>query len=117
MSRLLCAESVSYGSAHFCLSGSRSSSASWCGCRCIRHGEFVDRAARQQQRTFEVAPRRGVLYDRNLHELAMTVLVDSVYAVPSEMTDKDGTAAAARASGPHRPDGQLHNCIADRRRA
>ena len=32
----------------------------------------------QQQRTFEVAPRRGVLYDRNLRELAMTVLVDSV---------------------------------------
>jgi hypothetical protein len=30
---------------------------------------------------FEVAPRRGVLYDRNLRELAMTVLVDSVYAV------------------------------------
>lgn len=60
----------------------------------IRHHEWVDRAARQQQRTFEVAPRRGVLYDRNLNELAMTVLVDSVYAVPSEMTEKDQTAAA-----------------------
>jgi cell division protein FtsI (penicillin-binding protein 3) len=51
----------------------------------VRHGDFVERAARQQQRTFEVAPRRGVLYDRNLKELAMTVLVDSVYAVPSEL--------------------------------
>lgn len=60
----------------------------------FRHGELVERAARQQQRTFEVAPRRGVLYDRNLHELAMTVLVDSVYAVPSEMTGKEGAAAA-----------------------
>jgi hypothetical protein len=40
-------------------------------------------ANQQQQRTFEVAPRRGVLYDRNLRELAMTVLVDSVYAVPA----------------------------------
>ena len=59
-----------------------------------RHGDYVERAARQQQRSFEVSPRRGVLYDRNLHELAMTVLVDSVYAVPSEITDKDGTAAA-----------------------
>lgn len=74
----------------------------WVTCICgklfwvqvYRHGDYVDRAARQQQRTFEVAPRRGVLYDRNLHELAMTVLVDSVYAVPSEITDKDGTAAA-----------------------
>jgi cell division protein FtsI (penicillin-binding protein 3) len=53
----------------------------------VRHSEFVERAAKQQQRTFEVAPRRGVLYDRNLRELAMTVLVDSVYAVPSEVGD------------------------------
>ena len=61
----------------------------------IHYKDFVDRAARQQQRTFEVAPRRGILYDRNLHELAMTVLADSVYAVPSEIAergDKDGDA-------------------------
>ncbi len=61
----------------------------------IHYKDFVDRAARQQQRTFEVAPRRGVLYDRNLHELAMTTLADSVYAVPSEIAergDKDGDA-------------------------
>ncbi|MGI8772680.1 MAG: peptidoglycan D,D-transpeptidase FtsI family protein [Acidobacteriaceae bacterium] len=60
----------------------------------FNHTMFVDLATRQQQRTFEVAPRRGVLYDRNLHELAMTVLVDSIYGVPTEMHDKDGTAAA-----------------------
>jgi len=53
----------------------------------VRRSEFVERAMRQQQRTFEVAPRRGVLYDRNLRELAMTVLVDSIYAVPSELGD------------------------------
>ena len=40
-------------------------------------------APEQQQRTFEVAPRRGVLYDRNLRELAMTVQVDSIYADPA----------------------------------
>jgi cell division protein FtsI (penicillin-binding protein 3) len=60
----------------------------------ITHSEFVELAARQQQRTFEVAPRRGVLYDRNMHELAMTVLVDSVYGVPTEIRDKDATAAS-----------------------
>ena len=54
----------------------------------VRHEDFVERAARQQEHGFDVAPRRGVLYDRNLRELAMTVLVDSVYAVPSEMSDK-----------------------------
>jgi cell division protein FtsI (penicillin-binding protein 3) len=59
----------------------------------IRSNEWVHRAAQQQQRTFEVAPRRGVLYDRNLRELAMTVLVDSVYAVPSELGENRENAA------------------------
>jgi cell division protein FtsI (penicillin-binding protein 3) len=58
----------------------------------VRHKEFMERAEKQQQRTFEVAPRRGVLYDRNLRELAMTVQVDSIYAVPTEIDDKAGFA-------------------------
>jgi len=58
----------------------------------VRHKEFVERAEKQQLRTFEVAPRRGVLYDRNLHELAMTVQADSFYAVPSEIDDKQRAA-------------------------
>ncbi len=62
----------------------------------VRHGDFVERAAKQQQRTFEVAPRRGMLYDRNLHELAMTVLADSVYAVPSEIAGKQDPDAMAK---------------------
>ncbi len=59
----------------------------------FRHAEYLDRAQRQQQRTIEVSPHRGVLYDRNMRELAMTVQVDSIYAVPSEIEDK---AAVAR---------------------
>jgi cell division protein FtsI (penicillin-binding protein 3) len=59
----------------------------------VRHSDFVHRAAQQQQRTFEVAPRRGVLYDRNLRELAVTVQVDSVYAVPSELGDNRESTA------------------------
>jgi cell division protein FtsI (penicillin-binding protein 3) len=58
----------------------------------VRHKEFVERAERQQLRTFEVAPRRGVLYDRNLRELAMTVQADSFYAVPSEVDEKQRPA-------------------------
>src|SRR5580658_2141271 len=60
----------------------------------VRHSEFQERAEKQQQRTFEVAPRRGVLYDRNLHELAMTVQADSFYADPSEIDDKQAAAHA-----------------------
>ena len=58
----------------------------------FRYGEFTQRAMRQQQRTVEVAPRRGVIYDRNGHELAMTISVDSVFAVPSEMPDQANVA-------------------------
>ena len=60
----------------------------------LRHHEFVEKAEKQQQHTFAVAPRRGVLYDRNLRELAMTVQADSVYAVPSEIDDKKATVHA-----------------------
>jgi cell division protein FtsI (penicillin-binding protein 3) len=58
----------------------------------VRHKEFVERAEKQQQSTFEVAARRGVLYDRNMVGLAMSVQVDSIYADPSEIDNK--TAAA-----------------------
>jgi cell division protein FtsI (penicillin-binding protein 3) len=64
----------------------------------VRHNEFVERAQKQQQRTFEVAPRRGVLYDRNLRELAMTVQADSIYAVPTEIDDKQSAARALAAA-------------------
>lgn len=60
----------------------------------IRHNDFTVLAMRQQQRGFEVAPRRGVLYDRNLRELAMTVQVDSIYAVPSEIAENRPVDAA-----------------------
>ena len=80
----------------------------------VRHSEFVERAAKQQQRTFEVAPRRGVLYDRNLRELAMTVLVDT------SMRCRRSWARTARRCGgaagedcAHRPAGQLHLAAAD----
>ncbi|MGC2621097.1 MAG: penicillin-binding protein [Acidobacteriaceae bacterium] len=63
----------------------------------IRHAEWADKAQRQQERTFLVAPRRGVLYDRQLEELAMTVTADSVYAVPSEMATDAVRQQAAEA--------------------
>jgi cell division protein FtsI (penicillin-binding protein 3) len=59
----------------------------------VRHSDFVHRAAMQQQRTFEVAPRRGMMYDRNLRELAVTVQAESVFAVPSELGDNRASAA------------------------
>jgi len=48
----------------------------------VRHKDFVERAEKQQQRTFDVAPRRGILYDRNMH------------ADPSQIGDKQSAALA-----------------------
>ncbi len=53
----------------------------------FEHTELLSRAQRQQQRLVEVAPKRGILFDRNGRELAMSVQVDSCFAVPSELTE------------------------------
>lgn len=67
----------------------------------IQHHMWLERAMHQQQRTFEVAPRRGILYDRNLHELAMTVSADSIFAVPNEIGPDRPMEATALASVVH----------------
>jgi cell division protein FtsI (penicillin-binding protein 3) len=54
----------------------------------FRHSEYMLRAQRQQQRTIEITPKRGSIYDRNLHPLAMSVPVDSAFAVPAELADE-----------------------------
>jgi cell division protein FtsI/penicillin-binding protein 2 len=53
-----------------------------------RHSEYLSRALRQQQRTFEITPERGAIYDRNGQPLAMSIPVDSAFAVPSEIMDE-----------------------------
>ncbi len=52
------------------------------------------RAERQQQRRFEVSPRRGSILDRSGRELAVSVECSSLYAIPDEV---DRPAAVARA--------------------
>jgi cell division protein FtsI (penicillin-binding protein 3) len=71
----------------------------WCCGICVRlvylqvfrYGSFAQRAQHQQQRTEEVSPRRGVIYDRQGRELAMSINVDSVFAVPTEMPNAAST--------------------------
>jgi len=73
----------------------------WAGTICVRlvwlqvfrHHYYLEQAAHEQEHSFEVAPRRGILYDRDLHALAMTVMVDSIYAVPSAIANKPEAAA------------------------
>src|SRR5712664_1963875 len=54
----------------------------------FRHSEFMARAQRQQQRVIEITPKRGAIYDRNMHPLAMSIPVDSAFAVPAELGDE-----------------------------
>src|SRR6266542_5019501 len=53
----------------------------------IRYIDLVGRAQRQQQRTVEIAPERGTICDRRGFPLAMSVAVDSIYAVPADIPD------------------------------
>ncbi|HLJ27295.1 MAG TPA: penicillin-binding protein [Candidatus Angelobacter sp.] len=58
----------------------------------FQYGDFTQRAARQQQRSIEVSPVRGIIYDRNGNDLAESVSVDSIFAVPSEIADVRNTS-------------------------
>jgi len=57
-----------------------------------QRSSYVRQARRQQERTIEVSPLRGVIYDRNLQPLAMSVEVDSIFAVPGEVPNPAETA-------------------------
>src|SRR5579862_3004567 len=45
----------------------------------VQYGRYSQLALRQQQKTVDVSARRGVIYDRNMNELAMTIGADSAY--------------------------------------
>ena len=55
------------------------------------YGDFQHRAQHQQQRSFDLSPKRGIIYDRAGRELAMSIQVDSVFAVPTEIPDLPNT--------------------------
>jgi cell division protein FtsI (penicillin-binding protein 3) len=69
------------------------------GCRLYqlqvqRHEHYTTKAARQQQRVVKLDPPRGTIYDARGRELAVSVQVDSAYAVPPDI--EDAVAAAAQ---------------------
>jgi len=92
----------------------------WCGAICarlvylqvFRYGEFAERAQHQQQRTVEVAARRGIVYDRAGRELAMSTAVDSVFAVPSEIPDLPNTISLVSRIVQSDPHELLARCAA-----
>jgi cell division protein FtsI (penicillin-binding protein 3) len=53
----------------------------------FRYNEYYSRAQHQQRLIVEVGASRAEIFDRNLNPLAMSVPVDSAFAVPSEIAD------------------------------
>lgn len=60
----------------------------------VQHDQLVARAERQQMSTVLAPAKRGEIFDRNGRLLAYSVDADTIYAVPTEITDAAKTAAA-----------------------
>jgi cell division protein FtsI (penicillin-binding protein 3) len=57
----------------------------------VEHDELLERAARQQVQTRTLAAKRGDIVDRKGRVLATSVDADSIYAVPSAISDEAAT--------------------------
>ena len=53
------------------------------------YSEYFAKAQHQQQRIFEISPKRGTIYDRKGRELAVSLPMDSVFADPAEISDPE----------------------------
>jgi len=76
------------------------------------YSEYFAKAQRQQQRTFEISPKRGPIYDRKGRELAVSLPMDSCFGDPGEIKD---AAMVARLLSPilNLPADELETKIRD----
>ena len=58
----------------------------------IQHDRLAAQSDKQYLRTVEISSARGNIYDRNRNQLATNIRVESVYADPLSVIDKDRTA-------------------------
>ncbi|HEY4575571.1 MAG TPA: penicillin-binding transpeptidase domain-containing protein [Thermoanaerobaculia bacterium] len=78
----------------------------------LRYEHYANKAERQQQRVVTLDPPRGTIYDAQGRELAVSIQVDSVYAVPPEVEDPAATAAALARAVPDLDRGKLARQLA-----
>jgi cell division protein FtsI/penicillin-binding protein 2 len=94
----------------------------WCSGICVRlvylqifrYGSFQKRAVHERERTEEVSAKRGIIYDRTGRELAMSISVDSAFAVPTDIPDLAGTISLISRITKTDPRENLAKCKAAR---
>ena len=59
----------------------------------IRHGDYTNRALRQQERTLDLSPTRGAILDSRGRVLAESIAADSIYADPQAIPNRRIVAA------------------------
>lgn len=64
----------------------------------VQHETLLAQSEKQYMGTVETHFGRGMIYDRNLNELARNVEVESVYVTPSEIQDRKTTARVLAAT-------------------
>ncbi|MEI8176042.1 MAG: penicillin-binding transpeptidase domain-containing protein [Candidatus Omnitrophota bacterium] len=62
----------------------------------VRSLNLTKIADSQHKVLFELEPRRGTIYDRNMYKLAFNINADSVYAMPRDIPDEEKPAIASR---------------------
>ncbi len=55
----------------------------------IDYRKYQAKAIEQQTRDTVITPKRGVIYDRNMKEIAVSATVETVFISPAEMHDED----------------------------
>jgi cell division protein FtsI (penicillin-binding protein 3) len=78
------------------------------------YGRYAHKAEREHERTEEIAPKRGIIYDRAGRELAMSVSVDSAFAIPSMIPDLGNTVSLVARITKSDPRELLARCKAAR---
>jgi len=65
----------------------------------LRSGSLSDKARKQHSLFVELEPRRGTIYDCSLRPQAVNTSVDSLYASPQGISDKDKETIIKKVSG------------------